>query len=500
MKKNKPLVIGMFLCLGLLTIISANAGAVSGLKELHSAGFGRLSGIYNAKGVAIDSQGNILVTGYASYYSTMSYITVKYTNSFVQIDSVTYNSPSEDMPTGIAVDSHDNIIVTGNTYNGSNYDWYTIKYSSRMQVLTSATEDRGNNDLSGRIAVDKDDNIIIAGWTNNGTDNDFLIVKYNNDLVVQSSATYDNGNNEIPQGVAVDAEGNIFVNGTRYGVGPADNFTIKYNPALEVVTSALYFGEHYDVAGGVAVDSQGNVIAVGKTDIPKNDGLEFDYGYKILKYDNDLQLLESEVFTSGITNPDAVHGVAVDREDNVIVVGYKENTKTSVDNDYVTFKYNEFLILQSSAVYDGGSEDHAEAVAVDRNNNIVVTGMKNISETPYEDDFFTIMYDGSSGGAIVFETGDVKVRGGENGFIDPGKGEEAKISFKATEAGTVTMKIFTLKGQLVWENEKEMTGEGEDYIKWACKNSGGEIVSSGVYIVHVTGAGINMKKKIAIVR
>jgi hypothetical protein len=169
------------------------------------------------------------------------------------------------------------------------------------------------------------------------------------------------------------------------------------------------------------------------------------------------------------------------------------------DLDFHTVKFNDLLSVLSTATYDSGSgnADYPMAVVTDKDNNVIISGYC-YNGTDYN--WTTIKYDGSSSGAIVFETGDVKVRGGENGFIDPGKGEEAKISFKATEAGTVTMKIFTLKGQLVWEGTKEMTGEGEDYIKWACTNSGGQVVSSGVYIVDVTGAGINMKKKIAIVR
>ena len=102
-------------------------------------------------------------------------------------------------------------------------------------------------------------------------------------------------------------------------------------------------------------------------------------------------------------------------------------------------------------------------------------------------------------GKIEVPAGKVKIQGGEKGYANPSKGEEVKIHFKAKSSGRVAVKIYTLRGQLVWEDSKQTDGE-EDFITWGCKNSEGSVVSSGVYIIYVKGPGIKTTQKAAILR
>ncbi|MFH1379354.1 MAG: Ig-like domain-containing protein [bacterium] len=94
----------------------------------------------------------------------------------------------------------------------------------------------------------------------------------------------------------------------------------------------------------------------------------------------------------------------------------------------------------------------------------------------------------------------VKIQGGEKGFVDATKDETAKIYFHSTSQGVVHVKIYTLSGQLVWEAQKQSDDLASDYIEWACKNSNGSVVSSGVYVIHISGPGISEVKKIPVIR
>ena len=117
MRKNKPVVIGMLLCMGLLIIFSANAGAVSKMVVISSAS-------YAGKGNPWCSK------------------------------------------TGVAVNSAGNIIVTGNKSNGSDQDIQTIMYDDDWTVIGSATHDGitgGEWDGANAVVVDDDDNIIVIG-------------------------------------------------------------------------------------------------------------------------------------------------------------------------------------------------------------------------------------------------------------------------------------------------------------------------------------------------
>jgi len=95
--------------------------------------------------------------------------------------------------------------------------------------------------------------------------------------------------------------------------------------------------------------------------------------------------------------------------------------------------------------------------------------------------------------------GEVKVQGGENGYVNPLKGEVAKIHFWPSVPGTVNVEIFTLIGLLVWEKSKEVLGI-QDFIEWDCRNTENDIVASGIYIVYVEGPGIRATKKVAVLK
>ncbi|MGM0441457.1 MAG: S8 family serine peptidase [Elusimicrobiota bacterium] len=100
---------------------------------------------------------------------------------------------------------------------------------------------------------------------------------------------------------------------------------------------------------------------------------------------------------------------------------------------------------------------------------------------------------------LTEEKEEVAIVGGRQGYVDPSKEEYAEIIFNSSESGRATAKIFDRLGRLVWENTKNINS-GNNYIEWDCKNSYGEVVSSGIYILHITAPNIDTTRKIAVVR
>lgn len=100
---------------------------------------------------------------------------------------------------------------------------------------------------------------------------------------------------------------------------------------------------------------------------------------------------------------------------------------------------------------------------------------------------------------IIPSTNEVKILGGKKGYVNPTQGEEVKIFFKAAAPGRVTIKIYTMSGLLVWETSKYTYGN-DDSITWNCTNRKKNVVSSGSYILYINCPGIDLKKKIAIVK
>ncbi|MEW6557897.1 MAG: carboxypeptidase regulatory-like domain-containing protein [Elusimicrobiota bacterium] len=101
---------------------------------------------------------------------------------------------------------------------------------------------------------------------------------------------------------------------------------------------------------------------------------------------------------------------------------------------------------------------------------------------------------------IDVTVGDAKIQGGSKGYVQPAKREQAIIAVNPTGSGKINVKIYTIKGEMVWETDKTVSAGVQDSISWACKNIDDDFVGSGIYIVHIKGAGVDIKKKVAVVR
>ena len=83
---------------------------------------------------------------------------------------------------------------------------------------------------------------------------------------------------------------------------------------------------------------------------------------------------------------------------------------------------------------------------------------------------------------------------GTRGTINPDNSLPVPIGFKGEESGTYYMRIFNLLGELLYEESKD-SGSAEGWFNWIPGD-----IASGIYIVHITGPGVNIHKKIPILR
>ncbi|MBN2407293.1 MAG: hypothetical protein JXJ19_06325 [Elusimicrobia bacterium] len=95
---------------------------------------------------------------------------------------------------------------------------------------------------------------------------------------------------------------------------------------------------------------------------------------------------------------------------------------------------------------------------------------------------------------------EVKITGGEEGWVNPLDGEESRIIFRTPKSGKVNIYLYTASGRLVWEKKLDAVSGAYCDVGWACRNMSDEMVSSGIYIVHISGAGMDAVKKIAVVK
>jgi hypothetical protein len=242
--------------------------------------------------LSIDSSDNVLITGESGGKLTGNdYVTLKYDGAGNVLWAKRYTSAgsNQDNPLGMAVDSTGNVYVTGQSTIGGQEDAVTVKYDSAgVQRWVRAYDGPKHEDDSGNaITVDSTGNVYVvchsAGGTATGhgfsTESDWAILKYTSNGVRKwVSRTY-TGGDDLPTSVKVDSNGYVYVTGyitgtTAGGVDGQDVYTAKYDQtgvSPTVVWEHRYkgSGDGVDIGHAMAVDGAGNtyvaISSIGTT-------------------------------------------------------------------------------------------------------------------------------------------------------------------------------------------------------------------------------------------
>jgi len=286
-----------------------------------------------------------------------------------------YDKGIEDYSSAITIDTQGNIIVTGYTGYFENdtevLDFLTVKYDSEGNELWNTTFDSGTYDYAWDIVSDSEDNIIVLGfnWTTYGDLQNlsiyFQLVKYNKNGVEQWSLSYHIGIDNYPGGITVDSNDCIIING---GYGDLDQidfscWTLKLDSdGLELWNQTFNEGI-IDIGTDVTVDSNDNVVIGGMS-------LSFfGQGYSAIKYDSNGNKISVHRFNRG-NQPNAI---ALDSNDNIILTG-QAFSQESNSSTWYTLKSGKNGNLLWTREYDSGDTDIAEDVSIDSNGNIITVG------------------------------------------------------------------------------------------------------------------------------
>lgn len=447
-----------------------------------------------ARAIAVDANG-VYVTGYISYYileDSSDYCTIKYdkeTGDTLWLRK--YNGPENkcDQACAIGLDNVGNVYVTGKSKNANNdFDYLTIKYSPAGVELWTA---RYNNptgdgwDIAYALAVDNLGNVYVTGESYDLTTYyDCTTVKYNSQGVQQWVRRYSYQENWSDEGnaITVDDSGNVYVTGRSVSTTTSwDYATIKYNTGGAQQWVARYHGmENYeDEPTGIALDNLGNIYVTGKSGIGS-----FRYQFATVKYLPDGTQDWVRTYLGPANLSAEANAIAVDNQNNICVTGRDYGSDSTAE--YVTIKYlpdsTEQWIARYYTSVDHG-DDWATAICVDEDNCIYVTGS---SQNEDDDlDYLTLKYLPS--GASIKESPNPKSKNQNSKlsvFPNPFK---TQIVIRYMPSGSsYEIKIYDISGKLVKSFFTSHQSIVTNYcLIWDGTDNSDKRVPSGVYCIRL---------------
>jgi hypothetical protein len=352
------------------------------------------SGSSSSKRVAVDTSGNMYVTGY--FLGTADF----------------------DPGAG-----------TANLTAGETHDAYVVKLDASGTYVWARQFGGYNFDFGNGVAVDASGNVYVTGDffgtadfdPGTGTANltsaggsDAFVVKLNASGTYVWARQFGGSTSDSSYGVAVDASGNTYITGDFFstadfdpGAGTAnmesaggtDAFVVKLNASGTYVWARQLGGTSYDYGFDVAVDASGNTYVTGSF----FGTADFDPGAgtaNLTIVGNSPDAYAAKLDASGTyvwarqfggSSLDQSNGVAVDAFRNVYVTGFFDGTAdfdpgAGTANLTSAGRLDAYVVkLESSGTYvwarqfGGSSNDYSYGVAVDASGNTYVTG--NFGET-----------------------------------------------------------------------------------------------------------------------
>ena len=245
------------------------------------------------RGIAVDSSGNIYISGYTkgnfdndSITANPDIILLKYNSSGTKLWHKQIGTSFDDRGNGIAIDSSNNIYITGyskgdldNNTNSGRSDAFLMKFDSGGSKQWTKLIGTSSDDIANDIIIDSSNNIYITGYSKGNLDNhtnagnsDIFISKYNLTGNKQWTKLFGSNLDDVGNELALDSLSNIYITGYSKGnldnktnSGNSDIFISKYNSDGSNQKTELLGTASDDKGYSVQLDSNNQIYITGYT-------------------------------------------------------------------------------------------------------------------------------------------------------------------------------------------------------------------------------------------
>lgn len=388
-------------------------------------------GQISSNAIATDSQRNVIIAG--QFNDTIDLgggplqsvgdsdiFIAKFDSSGRHLWSRRFGGKVRDEATGIAIDSRDRIVVTGIFQGTLNFgqgpmtsvgerDLFVVKLDRNGSPLWSIRNGGpGDEYTDNGVTIDTADDIVTTGLIGASASfgkeplpykggEDIFVAKFEADGTPSWSRSFGGAGHDYGASVATDEDRNIIVvgnfseavdfgGGTMQSAGASDIFVLKLDRKGNHVWSRRFGDSLADEAQSIITDEESNLIVVGKFqsysldlgDGPMKKRGVFDVF--MAKYDPKGNHLWSKSFPGNGSNH--VGGVALSGGGQMVLVGSfvgkvgfgGDELAAHGDYDGYIAKFDQQATHLWSRQFGGTGSDGASSVALDRDNNVLITG------------------------------------------------------------------------------------------------------------------------------
>jgi hypothetical protein len=393
-------------------------------------------GVDRGFGIAVSPLGDVYAVGQGDAAGAPKWNIVKYDTAGAFQWAIAPTSPGTyDIPYGVAVAPTGTISVAGSARLAGLDNIRTLRYDSLKNVLTDVPYNNGGICIGYSVAVDKEGNTYVGGSRSNGAGYDYYLVKYDSTGAFVWDGAWDWESWDEIRGIAVDLSGSVYVTGYSWNGSAGTVRTMKYGSAGGTVWMASYGVGLNDEGTAIAIDSLNNAYVVGFT------GTDTGKDFLVLKYDRGGALCWVKSF--GSSYDDELHGAAMGPDDNLVVAGFTETVPASVIGYYRTMK-----------IHTAASPAESTTLEVDSGKILAAPNSLDLS-SPLS---------------------------------------EAVFQVSGNPGGEVDLRLYDSAGRLAGTAKVFLDGLGRGRISYGRDGWGGRKPVPGAYWVAASGGGVKGKK------
>jgi len=280
----------------------------------------------------------------------------------------------DDAGNDIIIDQNGDLFVAGKIYNESEgiFDVFFAKYNILGVQEWNKTWQADSDSVAYGIDIDPSNQYLyLTGYTINASTNvNIFLLKYDINGVFQWNRTWEGHEFECGYAVKVNQSNanEIYIAGYTESLGQlGDVILLKYNSTGDLQWEKNWDNADTDNANDLVIAQNGDIYITGLTNTAQAQAQLL-----LLKYNSSLNNFEWNATWGGGYNEEG-EAIQIDSNNNIYISGYSSSYSQGA-TDMAILKFYQNGTLMWNKTWGGSDPDAAYGIAIDSNNNYYIVG------------------------------------------------------------------------------------------------------------------------------